>query len=142
MKPSSAAERWEASVIKNVEGCWGWSGSRRPDGYGVIYDPDRKRQIGAHRIAWETVCGPIPRGKFVCHHCDNPPCTRPDHLFCGTPGQNVRDAMKKGRMRGRVKPNSAYGLCEDCRIRARTYYRMAQRRSRARRKALTAKEPA
>jgi hypothetical protein len=33
----------------------------------------------------------------VLHKCDNPPCTRPDHLFLGTDLENQRDAISKGR---------------------------------------------
>lgn len=49
-------------------------------------------------MVWEIVNGPVPDGLFVCHHCDNPPCVRPSHLFLGTPKDNVDDAVAKGRI--------------------------------------------
>jgi len=53
--------------------------------------------VYAHRLAWELTYGPIPDGMLVCHHCDNPICCRPDHLFLGTPSDNMQDALRKGR---------------------------------------------
>jgi len=79
-------------------GCWEWARSRKSTGYGVTYR--NGRQILAHRLAYETAVGPIPDGMFVCHHCDNPPCINPAHLFLGNHRDNVRDCIAKGRFRG------------------------------------------
>lgn len=77
------------------EGCWEWNRGRDKDGYGKFWLDGRTEQ--AHRVAWETFRGPIPDGKIICHHCDNPPCVNPDHLFLGTHLDNTLDAEAKGR---------------------------------------------
>jgi hypothetical protein len=51
----------------------------------------------AHRASWILACGQIPAGIDVLHRCDNPSCVNVDHLFLGTPKENTRDMMAKGR---------------------------------------------
>lgn len=78
--------------------CWGWNGSTNKKGYGTIRIGGRGApSMLAHRLSWELNCGLIPDGLQVLHACDNPPCTRPDHLFLGTNLDNIRDRMAKGR---------------------------------------------
>ena len=90
----TASERfWEK--VEKTDGCWVWQGAGHSMKYGYFGLDGRNRL--AHRVAWELICGPIPDGLCVCHHCDTPKCVRPDHLFLGTHKQNSEDMVAKGR---------------------------------------------
>lgn len=54
-------------------------------------------RTSAHRWAYTSFVGDIPEGMQVLHRCDNPKCINVDHLFLGTPLDNMRDKCSKGR---------------------------------------------
>ncbi len=81
--------------------CWEWTGARTPDGYGFmfagpLYEIDT-RWVRSNRLSYEMHKGPIPEGLSVLHHCDNPPCVNPAHLYAGTQQQNVKDRATRKR---------------------------------------------
>lgn len=57
-----------------------------------------RKHKGAHRISLELDGRKVPTGMLACHHCDNPICTNPAHLYVGTHKQNSQDAVRRGRM--------------------------------------------
>ena len=79
--------------------CWQWTGVLS-HGYAIINDNRPPyRNLRAARVSYELFVGPIPPGLLLCHHCDNPLCVRPAHLFPGTQLDNMKDASKKGRLK-------------------------------------------
>lgn len=95
-KPRPLADRfWEK--VKKGDGCWEWQGAKDDEGRGYIgRAPIQPRR--AAPVSWEMANGvPVPHGMHVCHKCDNPSCVRPDHLFLGTPKDNMQDKVQKGR---------------------------------------------
>lgn len=80
------------------DGCWEWQAGGTPTGYGTFYLGGR--HVYAHRCMWELHHGqPIPPGRQINHHCDNPRCVNPAHLYLGTQSQNMYDAYSRGRKR-------------------------------------------
>lgn len=95
-----AEERFERQVIKVEGGCWGWRGSLDNGGYAKVrYDLRGIPYTKGHRFSYALYTGHDPGPFMVCHRCDNPKCTNPDHLFLGTARDNMKDKIAKGRAR-------------------------------------------
>jgi hypothetical protein len=110
-----------SKVAIEANGCWLWQGARHGNGYGGF--KIRGRQYGAHQAAWILFKGEIPEGKLVCHHCDTPLCVNPNHLFIGTPLDNVRDMFAKGRANKAKGSGCACILSEDMVIEMRKLHK-------------------
>ena len=93
------ADRFWALVDRTGDGCWLWLGARDKDGYGLFALRERGQTV-AHRWIYQQVHGSLDASIKVLHHCDNPPCCRLDHLFAGTPADNMADMVAKGRQKG------------------------------------------
>jgi hypothetical protein len=95
----SLAERFWPRVLK-TDGCWIWAGPKTPNGYGRIY-VSKNKPVGAHRVAYELLVGPIPSGfelDHTCHtracdegdSCPHRACVNVDHLEPVTHEENIR----------------------------------------------------
>ena len=102
-KIKRVSKYFQKYVIRNKNDCWGWNGSLLSKRGRLSFDG---KQTQAHRISWmiHNSC-PIPSGMYVCHSCDNEICSNPEHLFLGSPSDNVVDSVKKNKRKS-LKLNS------------------------------------
>lgn len=70
-----------------TDGCWLWTGWISPTGYGSL--KVRKKNVYAHRLAYELAHGPIPAGYQIDHLCRVRNCVNPSHLEAVTQRENL-----------------------------------------------------
>jgi hypothetical protein len=85
----NATRLWPKVSIQ-PSGCWHWIGAKDTSGYGRFRVGNRMER--AHRAVWRLCVGDIPTGLQLNHDCDVRDCVRPEHVYIGTQGDNVRDA--------------------------------------------------
>ncbi len=95
-----------SKIKKTKTGCWEWTGTRSPYGYGSF--AEKGKTFRAHRFSYELFKGPITKPE-ICHKCDNPPCVNPEHLFQGTRSENQRDSVAKKRHVNSKKTHCKFG---------------------------------
>jgi len=87
--------------VTKTDDCWIWTGNRNKRGYGSIgKGVSGAGSYGAHVASFILHKGKVDSGNDICHHCDNPSCVNPNHLFQGSTSDNMMDASKKGRAKG------------------------------------------
>lgn len=88
-----ASRRFEDFLEQAPNGCIVWTGLKIRKGYG-FWAGGGVRGL-AHRISLDRVTPCPDPALFACHHCDNPPCVNPDHLYWGTVQDNMRDYVER-----------------------------------------------
>ena len=97
---ASIEERFLSKVEKADTGCWLWRGGygganewgvRRPQFY------MDGRVNSAARASLVIFKGTFEADRYALHTCDVVPCVNPDHLYWGTPQQNVDDRRERGK---------------------------------------------
>jgi hypothetical protein len=82
------------------DACWEWTGARQagPWAYGVFGAGGTT--VRAHRWLLGHLRGcPLEKEEVACHHCANPPCVNPAHLYIGDYGTNAQDTVDHGHHR-------------------------------------------
>ena len=79
----SFEERFWSKVDKTGD-CWLWTAGKSDQGYGTFHIGSRtaasRRPVGAHRVAYQLLVGPIPEGFHIDHLCRVRHCVNPAHL--------------------------------------------------------------
>ncbi|WP_375275864.1 hypothetical protein [Methylorubrum thiocyanatum] len=97
-------EKW---ALDEATGCWVWQACRNRAGYGRFSWPYPRQSVLAHRAAMLIYRRCDAKSFDVCHHCDNPSCVNPEHLFIGNRHMNMLDALAKERFAvGRKYPHA------------------------------------
>lgn len=86
----------KAKTRIDANGCWLWTASRHPKGYGQTMW--RGKTVRVHRKSYEILNNVrLKETDFICHHCDVRHCWNPQHLFLGNNMLNMADKTLKGR---------------------------------------------
>jgi hypothetical protein len=83
------------SIPEPNSGCWLWLGTLDKKGYGVLSVGGKK--AFAHRISLKVHGVHMKPSEWALHHCDNPCCVNPEHLYPGSNADNVEDRVRRGR---------------------------------------------
>lgn len=97
----TAKDRFLEKVKIAENSCHEWQSTMHRDGYGKFWY--NGKTLAAHRVAWLLFKGEIPADKWVLHKCDNRRCVNVDHLYIGTPSDNVRDKVDRCEWWGNMR---------------------------------------
>jgi hypothetical protein len=97
-------DRLWSRVEEASNGCWIWTGTKGPGGYGTIGYQGRSYRV--HRLAYELVVGKIPDGYQLDHICHSNDLDCPGgkgclHRACVNPAHLEPVTQRENNLRGR-----------------------------------------
>ena len=141
----NVAESMREKYTVLPSGCWEWTRGVDGSGYGSVRGPNQ-RKVGAHRLFYESLVGPIPQGLELDHLCRNRRCVNPAHLEPVTHAENMRRAVGAVNVINEAKAYCKHGHpfdeentyirtngARDCRACGRERVRLYKQRKEARR---------
>lgn len=133
---------WSKVAQTDDDECWEWLASVTTSGYGQVHyrRGHLRRNLMAHRVAYELLIGPIPTGMTLDHLCRNKRCVNPAHLEIVTQRENVLRAAgstahcKRGHAwtEDNVLFENGSRKCKTCNRRRQAEYRERRRAREAR----------
>jgi hypothetical protein len=93
---TQSMRRFLSKIAVEEGGCWRWTASKAPDGYGRMSLREiTKQPVQAHSLSYRLAVGAIPKGNHLHHkreaptNCIGPSCVNPAHMECITPSRHI-----------------------------------------------------
>jgi len=93
------------SKISISDSCWEWTDCKDKDGYGRIRI--NRKEVRAHRFAYEYYYGDLDPILQIDHLCRNPRCVNPIHLEQVTCKENINRGLTG--IKNKVKTHCSRG---------------------------------
>ena len=112
---------WAKVIRRDINECWGWTGTISSSGYGLFW-PTQRETWNAHRYMYGVMNSfEELEGKDIHHTCRNRVCVNPLHLVALTEKEHGKESPKAlqefcinghefTRENTYIKPNG----CRDC----------------------------
>jgi hypothetical protein len=114
---SPLTERLLRFVAEQPNGCWLWTGALNASGYGYLSgdldDGKGRRRLLAHRVAYQSLVGPVSDGLVLDHLCHVRSCCNPRHLEPVHQDENYRRGRLMARYHG-AGLRCPFDLCRTC----------------------------
>lgn len=91
------------NIVFNYIGdeCLDWPYSKHPRGYGHLWNSEKNRHDGVHRLVCRHFHGEPPsKNSHAAHSCGNPKCCNWKHIRWATPSENNQDKKMHGTWQG------------------------------------------
>ena len=139
MKVETWVNRLFTSFKEDKRGCWVHQGVTK-QGYGVSRIGGKYRN--SHRLFFELVIGPVPKGFVLDHLCRNRACRNPTHLEIVTERLNILRGNGAGAVNARKShcingheftlentyPYNDYRSCRKCMVQRTKKWRLQCRK--------------